>query len=111
MAGAGQRDALVLAIGGPSRATAHHTDVGVVRFTTQAGRFRWTGTLISPTVVLTAGHCTGDTGSSPPAESAARAANYITGTAYPDPGWTGTLSISQQGDRGVVVLSAPAASK
>jgi Trypsin len=110
-----------------------HTNVGVVRFTTQEGRFRCSGTLISPTVVLTAGHCTGDTGQSPatnvfvsfntdlpldplasgitPAERAARAANYITGTAHPDPGWTGKLSISKQHDQGVVVLDAPAASK
>jgi hypothetical protein len=77
-----------------------HTNVGVVRFTTEAGRFRCSGTLISPTVVLTAGHCTRDTGESPatdvyvsfntdlpldplapgitPEEWAARAANYIT---------------------------------
>ena len=110
-----------------------HTNVGIVRFTTDSGRFRCSGTLISPTVVLTAGHCTGDTGSSPatnvyvsfntdlpldplapgisPAESAARAANYITGTAHPDPGWTGKLSISQQHDQGVVVLDSPATSK
>ena len=110
-----------------------HTNVGIVRFTTDSGRFRCSGTLISPTVVLTAGHCTGDTGTSPatnvyvsfntdlpldplapgisPAESAARAANYITGTAHPDPGWTGKLSISQQHDQGVVVLDAPATSK
>ena len=110
-----------------------HTNVGVVRFTTQEGRFRCSGTLISPTVVLTAGHCTGDTGASPatnvfvsfntdlpldplapgisPAERAARAANYITGTAHPDPGWTGKLSVSKQHDQGVVVLDAPATSK
>jgi hypothetical protein len=110
-----------------------HTNVGVVRFTTESGRFRCSGTLISPTVVLTAGHCTGDTGQSPatnvyvsfntdlpldplapgitPAEKAARAANYITGTAHPDPGWTGKLSISKQHDQGVVVLDAPAATK
>jgi secreted trypsin-like serine protease len=110
-----------------------HTNVGVVRFTTESGRFRCSGTLISPTVVLTAGHCTGDTGASPatnvyvsfntdlpldplapgitPQERAARAANYITGTAHPDPGWTGKLSISKQHDQGVVVLDAPAASK
>jgi hypothetical protein len=110
-----------------------HTNVGVIRFTTESGRFRCSGTLISPTVVLTAGHCTGDTGDSPatnvivsfntdlpldpmaagitPAESAARAANYITGTAHPDPLWDGALSISKQHDQGVVVLSAPATSK
>src|SRR5262245_26244021 len=110
-----------------------HTNVGVVRFTTEAGRFRCSGTLISPTVVLTAGHCTGETGDSPatnvyvsfntdlaldplapnitPEERAARAANYITGTAHPDPGWDGKLSISRQHDQGVVVLDAPAASK
>jgi len=110
-----------------------HTNVGVVRFTTEAGRFRCSGTLISPTVVLTAGHCTGDNGETPatnvyvsfntdlpldplapgitPAERAARAANYITGTAHPDPGWTGKLSVAKQHDQGVVVLDAPAASK
>ncbi len=110
-----------------------HSNVGVVRFTTETGRFRCSGTLISPTVVLTAGHCTGDTAATPatnvyvsfntdlpldplapgitPAESAARAANYITGTAHPDPGWTGKLSISQQHDQGVVVLDAPATTK
>jgi len=110
-----------------------HTNVGVIRFNTQTGRFRCSGTLISPTVVLTAGHCTGDTGASPAtnvivsfntdlpldpmaagisdAERATRAANYITGTAHPDPGWTGKLSISKQHDQGVVVLSAPATSK
>jgi V8-like Glu-specific endopeptidase len=120
------------AITGGQRDTVH-TNVGVIRFTTASGRFRCSGTLISPTVVLTAGHCTGDTGQSPatnvyvsfntdlpadplqagitPAEKAARAANYITGTAHPDPGWTGKLSISKQHDQGVVVLDAPAATK
>ncbi len=110
-----------------------HTNVGVVRFTTGAGRFRCSGTLISPTVVLTAGHCTGDTAASPatnvyvsfntdlptdplaagitPEERAARAARYITGTAHPDPGWDGVLGFSKQHDQGVVVLDAPAASK
>jgi secreted trypsin-like serine protease len=110
-----------------------HTNVGVVRFTTADGRFRCSGTLISPTVVLTAGHCTGDSGDSPatnvyvsfntdlpsdplaagitPEESATRAANYITGTAHPDPGWDGKLSISKQHDQGVVVLDQPATTK
>jgi hypothetical protein len=106
-----------------------HKNVGVVRFTTADGRFRCSGTLISQTVVLTAGHCTEgpatnvyvsfDDALQPdplqpgitPAEKAAREAHYITGTAHPDPGWTGKLSISKQHDQGVVVLSAPANSK
>jgi hypothetical protein len=110
-----------------------HTNVGLVRFTTAEGRFRCSGTLISPTVVLTAGHCTGDDGSHPatnvlvsfntdlaldplaagitPQERAARAANFIPGTAHPDPGWSGKLSISKQHDQGVVVLDAPATTK
>jgi hypothetical protein len=106
-----------------------HTNVGLVRFTTTDGRFRCSGTLISPTVVLTAGHCTEgpatnvyvsfDNNLQPdplapgitPEESAARAAHYITGTAHPDTGWTGQLSFSKQHDQGVVVLDAPASSK
>ena len=106
-----------------------HTNVGVVRFTTVDGRFRCSGTLISPTVVLTAGHCTegpatnvyvsfddaliGDplqAGISP-AEKAAREARYITGTAHPDPAWDGKLSFAKQHDQGVVVLDAPATTK
>lgn len=37
-----------------------HPYVGVVRFFDEEGNYLWrcTGTLISPTVVLTAGHCT-----------------------------------------------------
>ena len=46
-----------------------------------------------------------------PEEREAREAHYITGTAQPDPGWTGKLSISKQHDQGVVVLDAPASSK
>ena len=106
-----------------------HTNVGLVRFTLPEGRFRCSGTLISPTVVLTAGHCTEgpatnvyvsfdtDLALDPLApnisatERARRAAHYITGTAHPDPGWTGKLSLSQQHDQGVVVLDQPATTK
>jgi hypothetical protein len=106
-----------------------HTNVGLVRFTAPDGRFRCSGTLISPTVVLTAGHCTEgpatnvyvsfDTALQPDPlqagisrkEAAARAAHYITGTAHPDPGWTGKLSYSHQHDQGVVVLDQPASTK
>jgi hypothetical protein len=105
-----------------------HTNVGLVRFTIPEGRFRCSGTLISATVVLTAGHCTEgatnvyvsfdtDLQSDPlqpgisAEEKAAREEHYITGTAHPDPGWTGKLSLSKQHDQGVVVLSEPATTK
>ena len=117
-----------MAITGGSPDTVH-TNVGLVRFTTADGRFRCSGTLISPTVVLTAGHCTEGPATNvmvsfndtlaldplapniTPEERAARAANYITGTAHPDPGWDGKLQFSKQHDQGVVVLDAPATSK
>ena len=117
-----------LAITGGDPDTVHR-NVGLVRFTTAAGRFRCSGTLIAPTVVLTAGHCTEgpatnvfvsfDDALQPdplqpgisPAERAAREAHYITGTAHPDPGWDGKLTLAKQHDQGVVVLSAPASSK
>lgn len=116
------------AIIGGERDTVH-TSVGLVRFTTADGRFRCSGTLISPTLVLTAGHCTEgpatgvyvsfdtDLALDPlapnitPEEKANREAHYITGTAHPDPGWTGKLSFAKQHDQGVVVLDAPATSK
>jgi Trypsin len=128
MGAAGLVTTAALAITGGEVDTVHK-NVGLVRFTTADGRFRCSGTLISQTVVLTAGHCTEgpatnvyvsfDDALQPdplqpgitPAEKAAREAHYITGTAHPDPGWTGKLSLSKQHDQGVVVLSAPANSK
>ena len=106
-----------------------HTNVGLVRFTTAEGRFRCSGTLIAPKVVLTAGHCTEgpatdvyvsfdtDLALDPlaagitPEEKAAREAHYITGTAHPDPDWDGQIQFSKQHDMGVVVLDARASTK
>ena len=117
-----------LAITGGSPDTIH-TNVGLVRFTTADGRFRCSGTLIAPTVVLTAGHCTEGPATNvyvsfddtlaldplapniTPEEKAAREAHYITGTAHPDPGWDGKLQFSKQHDQGVVVLDAAASTK
>jgi hypothetical protein len=117
-----------VAITGGSPDTVH-TNVGVVRFTTADGRFRCSGTLISATVVLTAGHCTEGPATDvyvsfddtlpadplqagiSPAEKAAREAHYITGTAHPDPAWDGKLTFAKQHDQGVVVLSARATTK
>lgn len=106
-----------------------HTNVGFIRFTTSAGRFRCSGTLIAPKLVLTAGHCTEGPATNvyvsfddqlqpdplqpgiSDAEKAARAAHYITGTAHPDPAWDGILNFAKQHDQGVVVLSARATTK
>jgi hypothetical protein len=109
------------AINGGEPDTAHPF-VGVVRFTIPEGRFRCSGTLVSPTVVLTAGHCTEGPATNvmvsfdpqlrpDPLEDPTAAQYYITGTAHPDPGWDGKLQFPQQHDQGVVVLDQPAASK
>ena len=99
-----------------------HPSVGLVRFTTVDGRFRCSGTLISQTVVLTAGHCTEGPATQvfvsfdpqlrpDPLSTPSAAQDYITGTAHPDPSWDGKLQFSKQHDQGVVVLDAPASSK
>ena len=118
--------ALAITGGGPDTI---HTNVGLVRFTTVDGRFRCSGTLIAPTVVLTAGHCTEGPATNvyvsfddalaldplaagiSPEEKAARETHYITGIAHPDPAWDGKLNFAKQHDQGVVVLSAPATTK
>ncbi len=110
-----------------------HPYVALVTFLdeNQVPLWRCTGTLISPTVVLSAGHCTGAeaaTGDVPataqvffspgpmtpgtwqgPGTSCADATGYpcrgdVSGTPVPNPQWPGFLSVPNSHDIGVIVL-------
>jgi hypothetical protein len=105
--------ATVLAVRYGQPDNGEHPYVGIVVFSDQAGTPQWrcTGTLISPTVLLTAGHCTEMNG---PArvwfgEHAQDNVGYpfsggITGQAYTYPQWRGGLFLPNTGDTGIVVL-------
>jgi hypothetical protein len=95
-----------------------HPYVGVVRFFYADGTYvhRCSGTLISPTVFLTAGHCTDGTASAEvwftetaPSTQDVLSGDYehgVTGTPYTYPGFDFTSSLDT-GDVGVVVLDEP----
>jgi hypothetical protein len=95
-----------------------HPYVGLVVFynADNVPQWRCTATLISPTVLLTAGHCAELEG---PAqvwfdENVTNATGYPTsgghtGTAHVYPGWQGGLFLPDTGDAGVVVLDSPVA--
>jgi hypothetical protein len=112
-----------------------HPDVGLILFYDAEGRFRCSATLISPTVVVTAAHCTlGTLGKTlvtfdsviaeqPPAPfpvaadptvgfTAAEiaAAGYISGTAYTHPDYSDFTDMDNWNDVGVIVLDEPLAS-
>lgn len=109
-----------------------HPNVGLILFYSQDGRFRCTATLVTPTVLLTAGHCTeGTVGKTlvdfrsvvayePPtgypvaADTAAgytqaeiEAAGFLSGTAYTHPDYSGFTDTSNWNDAGVIVLDRP----
>ena len=111
-----------------------HPNVGMIVFYDQDGRFRCSATLVSPTVVLTAAHCTTGTlgktlvtfnsviaqaepsGIPPAADPAAGytgaetvPAGYIFGTAYADPAYSNFTDMANWNDVGVIVLDASAA--
>lgn len=92
-----------------------HPYVGVVRFFDEDGTYLWrcSGTLISPTVFLTAGHCTDGAASAEiwftetaPSTTEVLSGDYehgITGTPYTYPGFDFSTSLDT-GDVGIVVL-------
>jgi hypothetical protein len=95
-----------------------HPYVGVVRFFDADGTYLWrcSGTLISPTVFLTAGHCTDGTATAEvwfsetaPSTAEVLSGDYehgVTGTTYTYPGFDFETSLDT-GDVGIVVLDQP----
>jgi hypothetical protein len=93
-----------------------HPYVGVVRFFDADGNYshRCTGTLISPTVLLTAGHCTFGMASAEvwftemaPSTAEVLSGDYthgITGTPYTNPDYDDFATFPNTSDVGIVVL-------
>src|SRR5829696_1939206 len=96
-----------------------HPYVGVIRFFDEDGTYLWrcTGTLISPTVVLTAGHCTFGTASAEvwftetaPSTTEVLSGDYtrgITGKTYTHPDYDEFATFPNTSDVGIVVLDKP----
>ena len=111
---------------------SRHPNVGLILFYTEEGRSRCSATLVSPTILLTAGHCTdGTLGSTlvtfdsviaeqPPSpfpvaadptagytDAEIERAGYLSGTALTHPEYSGFTDLSNWNDVGVVVLDEP----
>ena len=109
-----------------------HPNVAMILYYEADGRYRCTATLVSPTVLLTAAHCTADThgktmvtfkttiAENPPsglpvaADPAAgytsaelAAAGYASGQAYAHPAYSNFTDMSNWNDVGVIVLDKP----
>jgi hypothetical protein len=109
-----------------------HPNVGLILFYDATGRFRCSATLVTPTVLITAAHCTFETlgktlvtfdsviAEQPPspfpvaANPAAgytaaelEAAGYLSGTAITHPNYSNFTDLDNWNDVGVVVLDKP----
>ena len=124
------------AITGGSPDGEGHPNVGMIVFYDQDGRFRCSATLVSPTVVLTAAHCTQGTlgktlvtfssviAETPPSDIPAAVdpavgytgservpAGYIFGTASSHPNYSNFTDLANWNDVGVIVLDKAVAKK
>ncbi len=114
--------------GGTDTGPNRYTNVGLILFYAEDGRFRCSATLVSPTVLLTAGHCTDGTlgrtlvtfdhepdlpfpvAANPAAgytQAELAAAGYVSGTAYTHPAYSDFTDLDNWNDVGVIVLDAP----
>ena len=109
-----------------------HPNVGLILFYDADGRFRCSATLVSPTVLLTAAHCTDGTlgktlvtfdsviAEQPPSpfpvaadpsagytQAEIEAAGYLSGTAYTHPDYSDFTDLRNWNDVGVIVLDRP----
>lgn len=109
-----------------------HPNVGLILFYSADGRFRCSATLVSPTVVLTAAHCTDGTlgktlvtfdsviAEQPPTpfpvaadpsagytQAEIEAAGYLSGTAHTHPDYSDFTDVGNWNDVGVIVLDHP----
>lgn len=109
-----------------------HPNVGLILYYTEDGRFRCSATLVTPTVLLTAGHCTDGTlgktlvdfrsvvAMEPPTgypvaanpdtgytQAEIEAAGFLSGTAYTHPDYSDFTDLNNWYDVGVIVLDRP----
>lgn len=131
LAGTGVAPASAITGGTPDTENVY-SNVGMIVFYDDGSRFRCTATLISPTLLLTAGHCTfGTEGSTlvdfrpviddeppldipraadPEAGYTAREiqrAGFVSGTGYTHPEYSNFTDLANWNDVGVIVLDRP----